>query len=309
MSGRFGKVAVLMGGWSAEREISLQSGRAVLAALQARGIDAHGVDVDRGRLLHLAEGGFDCAWIALHGTGGEDGIAQAVLEVQGLPYTGSGVLASALAMDKARCKALWAASGIPTPAHRLLRADTDADTLVADIGLPIFVKPATEGSSIGMSRVDAPDQLHAAWQAASRYGESVLAERFVAGDEYTAAVLGDRVLPMLRIESAGSFYDFHAKYEADTTRYHCPCGLAPDEEQRLAALCLDAFRATGARGWGRVDFMLDDDGQPWFLEINTVPGMTSHSLVPMSAAAAGIDFENLVERILALSLEEHDDAN
>lgn len=297
----FGKVAVLMGGWSAEREVSLQSGKAVLAALQARGVDAHGVDVTRDRLLGLRAAGFNTAWIALHGHGGEDGVAQAVLEVQGIAYTGSGVAASALAMDKARCKAVWAASGIPTPPLRLLLASTNFISVANDLGLPLFVKPAAEGSSLGMSRVDDAQMLAPAWRKASEFSSQVLAERFIDGPEYTAAVLGGEVLPLLRIETDHDFYDYHAKYEANDTRYHCPCGLQADTEQRLAKLCKQAFDAVGACGWGRVDFMLDKAGDPWFLEINTVPGMTSHSLVPMCAAAVGIDFEELVWRILLTS--------
>lgn len=302
MSAAFGKVAVLMGGWSAEREISLLSGKAVLAGLLEQGVDAVGVDVDRGRLLGLRAEGFDRAWVALHGAGGEDGVVQAVLEVLGLPYTGSGVLASALALDKARCKSLWAGQGIPTPAYSLLEADTDFAAVAADLGLPIFVKPAREGSSLGMTKVESPGQLKPAWRAAAVYDSQVLAERFVAGPEYTAAILGERVLPLLRIEAAGSFYDYQAKYEDDRTRYHCPCGLPAAEETRLAALCLRAFRIAGATGWGRVDFMLDDAAAPWFLELNTVPGMSSHSLVPMAARAAGLSFDELVVRILETTL-------
>lgn len=299
----FGKVAVLFGGWSAEREISLASGKAVLSALQARGVDAHGVDVDRDRLLNLKSEGFDTAWIALHGAGGEDGVAQAVLEVQGLAYTGSRVLASALAMDKARCKAVWVAKGIPTPAYRLLHANTDFDSVIKDLGLPLFVKPAGEGSSLGMSLVREAAQLQPAWELARKFDEDVLAERFIEGPEYTAAMLNGRVLPLLRIETTHGFYDYQAKYEVEDTAYHCPCGLSEDEEARLAKLCSTAFDAVGAQDWGRVDFMLDEDGQPWFLEVNTVPGMTSHSLVPKCAAAAGIDFEELVWRILCGSRE------
>lgn len=294
----FGKVAVLFGGWSAERDVSLNSGKAVLEALQKRGVDAHGVDVSRERLLNLKSEGFNTAWIALHGVGGEDGVTQAVLEVQGIPYTGSGVSASALAMDKSRCKAVWASSGIPTPVHRLLKEDSDFEAVAADLGLPIFVKPVGEGSSIGMSLVRAASDLKAAWKTASAFGSQVLAERFVDGPEYTAGILDGKVLPLIRIETNHSFYDYQAKYEADDTQYHCPCGLAPDQEAHLAKLSLQAFDIVGARGWGRVDFMLDSDGQPWFLEINTLPGMTSHSLVPMCAGAAGIDFEELVWRIL-----------
>ncbi len=297
----FGQVAVLFGGWSAEREVSLTSGKAVLPALQKRGVDAHGVDINRDRLLGLKADGFDSAWIALHGAGGEDGVAQAVLEVQGIAYTGSGVLASALAMDKSRCKAVWASSGIPTPVHRLLHERMDFEAVANDLGLPIFVKPVGEGSSIGMTLVSKASELKAAWQTASKFGSQVMAERFVDGPEYTAAILNGKVLPLLRIQTNHGFYDYQAKYEAEDTLYECPCGLAPDEEARLAKLCLRAFKAVGARGWGRVDFLLDQAGQPWFLEINTVPGMTSHSLVPMCAAAAGIDFEELVWRILVSS--------
>lgn len=303
MTARFGKVAVLMGGWSAERPISLLSGEAVVAGLRARGVDACAVDVDRERVLGLKAEGFDCVWNALHGPGGEDGTVAGALELQGLPYTGSGVLASALAMDKARCKAVWSAAGIPTPPHRMLDANSNFDAVAAELGLPLFVKPACEGSSIGMTRVDTADQLPGAWQAASRYDAEVLAERFVAGGEYTAAVLGETVLPLIRIEAAAEFYDYHAKYEAANTQYHCPSGLPAGQEARFSAQALAAFRAAGGRGWGRVDFMLDENGQPWFLELNTIPGMTSHSLAPMAAKAAGIDFESLVVRILETALE------
>lgn len=295
----FGKVAVLMGGWSAEREVSLQSGAAVLAALQRSGVDAVGVDVDRDGLLTLNTGHFDNAWIALHGTGGEDGLAQAVLETQGIAYTGSGVLASALAMDKYRCKALWAGQGIPTPGHCLLHEQTDFAGVASELGLPLFVKPACEGSSIGMSKVETAGELGAAWRLASRYDTSVLAERFIAGPEYTASILAGQVLPLIRIETPRGFYDYQAKYESEKTLYHCPCGLDDEAQQRLERLSLRAFEVLGARGWGRVDFMLDQHDQPWFLELNTIPGMTSHSLVPMAAAQAGIDFDTLVLRILA----------
>lgn len=303
MTERFGKVAVLMGGWSAEREISLLSGEAVLAALRAKGVDAHGVDADRERVLGLKAQGFDCVWNALHGPGGEDGTVPAALELQGLPYTGSGMLASALAMDKVRCKAIWSAAGIPTPDYRLLRPDTECDTVAAELGLPLFVKPAREGSSIGMTRVESADQLPAARRMAAEFDPDVLAEGFIDGGEYTAAVLGTRALPLIRIESAAGFYDYQAKYESETTGYHCPCGLAEADESRFAALSLDAFHAAGATGWGRVDFVLDDQSRPWFLELNTIPGMTSHSLVPMAAQADGMDFETLVVRILETSLE------
>lgn len=305
MTARFGKVAVLMGGWSAERPISLLSGAAVLAGLRARGVDAHGVDVDRARVLGLKAEGFDCVWNALHGPGGEDGTVPAALELQGLPYTGSGVLASALAMDKARCKAIWMAAGLPTPAFRMLHADTDFDRVANDLGLPLFVKPAHEGSSIGMSRVDQANQLSAAWREAAKYDAEVLAEQFIEGGEYTAAVLGDTVLPLIQIEAATGFYDYHAKYQAGDTQYHCPCGLPQAQASRLSALSLDAFRAAGGAGWGRVDFMLDRQGQPWFLELNTIPGMTAHSLVPLAAHAAGIEFDALVVQVLEIAVEGH----
>lgn len=303
----FGRVAVLMGGWSAEREVSLVSGRAVLEGLQRRGVDAHGVDVDRETLLGLKDAGFDRAWIALHGAGGEDGVAQAVLELLQIPYTGSGVLASALAMDKGRCKSVWAAQGIPTPSHRYLSADADFPGVAADIGLPLFVKPVHEGSSLGMTRVDVAEDLETAYRAAAAYDTEVLAERLIEGEEYTATILDGQVLPLLRIEVTEGFYDYHAKYESEATRYHCPCGLPEDREAELAALSLRAFEAVDAGGWGRVDFMLDAEGQPWFLELNTVPGMTSHSLVPMTAAAAGIDFDELVWRILAATVDRRED--
>ncbi|MAA75391.1 MAG: D-alanine--D-alanine ligase [Salinisphaeraceae bacterium] len=299
---QFGKVAVLMGGWSPEREVSLQSGAAVLEALRRGGVDATGIDLNREKLLSLRAEGYDRAFIALHGEGGEDGLVQAVLEAQQLPYTGSRVLASALAMDKARCKSLWASMGVPTPPHRVIHEQTDFDALVGDLGLPLFVKPAQEGSSLGLSRVNTVNELPAAWRKAAELDDVVLAERYIDGPEYTAAILDGRVLPLLRIEPAGDFYDYHAKYVSDDTRYVCPCGLPEDQEQNLARLCARAFEAIGGRGWGRVDFMLDASGQPWFLEVNTVPGMTSHSLVPMCAQADGIDFDTLVRRILATSL-------
>lgn len=308
----FGRVAVLMGGWSAEREVSLVSGEAVLAGLRRRGVDARGVDLDRKALkalLELETAGFDRVWIALHGAGGEDGVVQAVLGLLDIPYTGSGVLASALALDKARCKAVWAAQGIPTPSHRRLTADTDFPAVAADIGLPLFVKPVHEGSSLGMTRVVAAEDLETAYRAAAAYDTAILAERLIEGEEYTAAILDGQVLPLLRIEVTEGFYDYRAKYQSEATRFHCPCGLPEDREVRLAELSLRAFEAVGAAGWGRVDFMIDAEGQPWFLELNTVPGMTSHSLVPMAAAAAGIDFDELVWRILATTLDRREDGD
>ena len=299
---KFGKVAVLMGGDSAEREISLNSGGAVLAALQRSGVDAHGIDAGKGVLRQLETGDFDRVFIMLHGRGGEDGVIQGALETLGLPYTGSGVLGSALAMEKHRTKALWRGMGLPTPDSILIREADDLEHADA-LGYPLMIKPSAEGSSIGMSKVENRDQLQRAWEAARDYDSRVLAERWVDGQEYTAAVLGGEMLPLICLETPHQFYDYQAKYAADTTRYHCPCGLPEERERQLRALCREAFEAVGARGWGRVDLMLDQAQRPWLIEVNTVPGMTDHSLVPMSAKVAGITFEELVLRILESSLE------
>jgi D-alanine-D-alanine ligase len=298
----FGKVAVLMGGDSAEREISLRSGAAVLAALQQRGVDAHGIDAGADLLQQLAAGGFDRAFIILHGRGGEDGVIQGTLERIGLPYTGSGVLGSALGMDKYRTKALWRGLDLPTPESVLI---SDAEDLQAadSLTFPLMIKPSREGSSIGMTKVEDKQQLRQAWETARRYDASVLAERWISGSEYTATLLQGEALPLIRLQTPHTFYDYAAKYSADTTRYHCPCGLSPAQEAELQALCLQAFDAVGADGWGRVDLMLDEQQRPWLIEVNTVPGMTDHSLVPMSARAAGIEFDELVLRILATSLQ------
>jgi D-alanine-D-alanine ligase len=299
----FGKVAVLMGGHSAERAISLQSGNAVLKALQAAGIDAHGLDAaDRKLVDELQNGGYARVFIALHGRGGEDGVMQGLLDVMGLPYTGSGVLGSALAMDKLRTKQVWESAGIPTPAFVILHDEADLETIQNTLDYPVIVKPAREGSSIGISRVDSDAQLKTAWQLALRYDADVLAEQWIEGEEYTAGLLAEEVLPLIRLETPNTFYDYAAKYEADTTRYLIPCGLDEDRETRLQGQSLAAFNATGASGWGRVDFMLDAGGQPWFIEVNTVPGLTDHSLVPMAAKAAGMDFTRLVCRILETTL-------
>jgi D-alanine-D-alanine ligase len=299
----YGKVVVLMGGHSAEREVSLVSGRAVLAALQAAGIDAHGVDAaDRDLPATLAAGGFERAFIALHGRGGEDGVMQGMLEVAGIPYTGSRVLGSALGMDKLRTKQVWQSAGIPTPAFTVLAGGDEVAAVKDTLEYPVIIKPAQEGSSIGISKVAAADGLLAAWQQAARYDSSVLVEQWIDGVEYTAGILGDAVLPLIRLETPNVFYDYAAKYESDTTRYLIPCGLDAGQEAALQDQARSAFRAVGATGWGRVDFMLDGNGRPWFIEVNTVPGLTSHSLVPMAAQAAGIDFEQLVCRILDTSL-------
>ncbi len=298
----FGRVALLMGGWSAEREVSLEGGRAVAEALRARGVQLEVLDVDRTICGVLAEGNYDRAFIMLHGRGGEDGTIQGVLETLGMAYTGSGVLGSALAMDKVATKRLWRGLGLPTPEFVLLE-DEESLELAGAMGFPLMVKPAREGSSIGMSRVEDSAGLRGAWVAARQYDDRILAERHVSGSEYTVAILGDRALPVIRLETPRAFYDYEAKYRAEDTRYHLPCGLAPAAEAALQELALKAFRALGCEGWGRVDLMVDGDGQPWLIEVNTVPGMTGHSLVPMAARHAGIDFEELVWRILAMTLE------
>jgi len=297
----FGRVAVLYGGQSAERSVSLNSGRAVCQALRDGGVDAHGVDVGDDIVQQLQQGGFDRAFIILHGRGGEDGVMQALLQCLGLPYTGSGVMGSALAMDKLMTKCLWQGAGLPTPPHVLLDGSASAEQQAGQLGLPLIVKPAGEGSSIGMSKVERLDTLHVAWVRAAEQDTRVFAERWIQGSEYTVAIIGDQALPLIRIETPNSFYDFEAKYEADTTRYVCPCGLTPAQEQALQQLAMQAFTLLGCSGWGRVDLFVDDQGQAWLIEVNTVPGMTDHSLVPMAAQAAGMDFATLVWRILETS--------
>ena len=300
-STQFGKVAVLMGGLSAEREISLLTGEAVLQALLRNGIDAHGIDVGDDVIAQLRGQGFDRVFIALHGRGGEDGQIQGLLQTMHLPYTGSDVLGSALSMDKLRCKQLWHANGLPTPGWRELLAISDLQKL-AELGLPIMMKPAHEGSSIGMSKVDSPGQLEDAWALARNYDSSVIAEQFIDGDEYTIAILHGQALPAIRLKTENVFYDFNAKYDSDDTQYICPCGLDGEDEEELKALAMQAFKVVGASGWGRVDLMRDSTGKAWLIEVNTVPGMTSHSLVPMAASAAGIEFDELVLEILATSM-------
>ncbi len=299
---RFGKVAVLMGGRSAERDISLQSGTAVLNALRQSGVDAHAVDTgDRDFVRQLSEGAFARAFNALHGRGGEDGVVQGLLQSLGIPCTGSGVLGSALAMDKLRSKELWEGVNLPTPAFVLLRDDADLHSAVEQLGFPMMLKPSHEGSSIGMTRVERESDLQQAWQLAGRYDREVLAERWVEGAEYTTAIVGDTLLPLIRLETPRVFYDYEAKYQADSTRYHCPCGLPPAQEAALQRLSKQAFDAVGASGWGRVDLFLDSSDHPWLIEVNTVPGMTDHSLVPMAAAVFGWAFDELVWRILETS--------
>ena len=296
----FGKVAVLMGGWSAEREVSLNSGHAVLAALQSQGIDAQGIDVDRNIATRLD--GFDRVFNILHGRGGEDGVIQGLLDVLQIPYTGSGVMASALAMDKLLCKQLWQGIGLPTPAYQVLESEDDCQQALDTLGLPLMVKPVLEGSSIGMSKVHQAAEMIPAWQKARACGGFVIAEAFIEGEEYTAAILNQQVLPMIRLQTPRDFYDFEAKYAANDTLYHCPCGLDKSTEKALGELVLKAFNSIRLNSWGRVDFMLDKQQQPWLIEVNTVPGMTDHSLVPMAAKQAGLSFEQLVVEILKGSL-------
>ncbi len=294
-----GRVVVLFGGDSAEREVSLKSGTAVLASLTRSGVDAIGFDpAEQGGLAGLEALQPGCAFIALHGRGGEDGTLQGALELLSIPYTGSGVLASALGMDKQRTKLVWQALGLPTPESEMLGPGADWAAVAERLGLPLIVKPVHEGSTLGITIVESPEALEDAYRDAARFDARVMAERFVRGEEYTVALLGDTALPAIRVEVPSGFYDYEAKYLSDETQYHLPCGLAADEEARLAELCREAFVAIGGDGWGRVDVMRDAEGRFWLLEVNTVPGMTDHSLVPQAAAHAGIDFDALVRRIL-----------
>lgn len=295
----FGKVAVLLGGSSAERAVSLNSGGRVLAALRGLGIDAHPFDPAERPLDELK--GFDRAFVALHGRHGEDGTIQGALELMRIPYTGSGVLASALGMDKFRTKLMWQAAGLRVPECAVLTAASDFDEVEEELGLPLFVKPAREGSSIGVSKVKERGGLRAAYAEAAEHDPLVIAERGIMGGEYTAAIVGDEALPIIKIEPATEFYDYEAKYFRDDTRYLCPCGLAPELEAEIRRQALEAFRILGGRGWGRVDFLMDEEGRHYFLEVNTAPGMTDHSLVPMAARAAGMDYPALVRRVLGLA--------
>jgi D-alanine-D-alanine ligase len=294
----YGKVALLMGGWSAERDVSLNSGQAVFAALQSAGVDVTAIDADRS--LASALDGFDRVFNIMHGRGGEDGVLQGALELVGMPYTGSGVLASALAMDKLRTKLLWAGMGLPTPKYVVVQSASDCQRVLDELTLPVMIKPALEGSSIGMSKVNKAEDLLAAYQLAAQYGV-VFAEQWITGTEYTAAILNGEALPLIKLETDQDFYDYAAKYERNDTRYLCPCGLDEQAEAELQAVSLQAFAAVEASGWGRVDLMVDESGQPWLIEVNTVPGMTDHSLVPMAAKQAGMSFETLVQHILLSS--------
>ncbi|SDF32165.1 D-alanine--D-alanine ligase [Phytopseudomonas seleniipraecipitans] len=299
----FGRVAVLFGGKSAEREVSLKSGNAVLSALQGAGVDAFGIDVGDDFLARLLNEKIDRAFIVLHGRGGEDGSMQGLLECAGIPYTGSGILASALAMDKLRTKQVWQSLGLSTPRHAVLASADDCRRAATELGFPLIVKPAHEGSSIGMAKVADVDALIAAWQDAAVYDSQVLVEQWIHGPEFTIAMLRGEVLPPIALGTTHSFYDYDAKYLANDTQYRVPCGLDADKEAELKALTAKACEAVGTQGWARADVMQDGEGRFWLLEVNTVPGMTDHSLVPMAAQAAGLDFQQLVLAILADSVE------
>ncbi|MDH5393763.1 MAG: D-alanine--D-alanine ligase [Gammaproteobacteria bacterium] len=300
---QFGKVAVLMGGWSAEREVSLKSGDAVLAALKKAGVNAAAIDFKRYDPAQLK--GFDRVFNILHGRGGEDGVVQGVLEFMGMPYTGSGVLGSALAMDKIRTKEIWASKQLQTPAFRVVKDVAECLCAIDELGLPVIVKPALEGSSIGISKVVDKADAEAAFKLAEACNSEVLIEAWINGEEYTASIINGRVLPLIRLKTDNQFYDYDAKYLSDTTEYLCPCGLSKEKEEQVAAIAMQAFLAIAGKGWGRIDFMLDADQNAWLIEANTVPGMTDHSLVPMAAKQAGYSFEELVVEILKTSLEEH----
>ena len=305
MHKKFGKVAVLFGGKSGEREVSLKSGNAVLAALLRQGVNAYAFDPSSQELSKLAN--YDRVFIALHGRYGEDGTIQGALELMDIPYTGSGVMASSVGMDKWRTKLIWRATGVATPDFELVTAISDFQAIEQKLGLPLFVKPANEGSSIGITKVKQAGDLEAAYQKAAKADPLVIAERFVGGGEYTVGILEDHELglmplPIVRIVPKNEFYDYEAKYLRDDTEYLCPCGLSNEKEAQIQSEALQAFRAVGCRGWGRVDFLMNDAGNHYFLELNTSPGMTDHSLVPMAAKAAGISFDELVIKILSMTL-------
>jgi len=300
----FGKVAVVMGGFAAEREVSLISGKAVLEGLQSKGIDAHAIDLDRDVVSTLKQGGFDRVFNVVHGRGGEDGQLSGTLDLLKMPYTGSGVLGCALAMDKYRTKQIWQSLNLPTPNYLLIESKAQLVD-AAKLGFPLMLKAALEGSSIGVVKVSNEQALEAAWEEASACNSHVIAEQFVDGRgvEYTCSILGDRALPLIALHAKNDFYDYEAKYLADDTEYRVPCGLDEAKEAEIQALCLKAFKAVDAKGWGRVDVMLDQAANPWLIEVNTVPGMTSHSLVPMAAKAVGLSFADLVWEVLAQTLE------
>lgn len=304
MRAELGKVAVLMGGISAERDVSLRSGAAVLDGLKSKGVDAHGVDANPNNIGELRTLGFDRAFVILHGRWGEDGIVQGALQAIGLPYTGSGVLGCALAMDKVRTKQIWQSLGLPTAKYRVLSSETDLDGLIEELGLPLFLKPAREGSSVGVGKVTEQSELLDVYRQSAQIGDEVLAEQYIAGAELTVTILKGEALPVVRMSTDNEFYDYEAKYESDDTQYFCPAGLDEPLEMAVRAIALKAFNALDCSVWGRVDVMLDSNMQPLLLEVNTVPGMTSHSLVPMSAAATGRGFEELVIEILLTTLDQ-----
>ena len=298
----FGRVAVLMGGTAAEREVSINSGTAVFNALKKQGIDAVAIDVEDSPIIALSGKGFDRVFNIIHGRGGEDGVLQGILDVMKIPYTGSGVMASALTMDKLRTKLCWQGAGLATPNWFILKDSNDIEPCIESIGFPVIVKPALEGSSIGMSKASNKDELKKALLIAAEYQCDVYAEAWVKGEEYTVAVLNGEALPVIRLETPNSFYDYEAKYQSKTTHYHCPCGLSQRQEDELKKLALKASAVVGVRGWGRVDVFIDANGTAQLIEVNTVPGMTDHSLVPMAAKADGCEFDELVWRILETSL-------
>ena len=298
----FGKVAVLMGGISAEREVSLVSGAAVLKGLQRQGVDAHGIDANPQNIGSLSAQGFDRAFIVLHGKWGEDGTVQGALESIGMPYTGSGVLGCALAMDKVRSKQIWQTLDLPTAKYRVISTEAQLNGLVDQLGLPIFMKPSCEGSSVGVGKVNSADDLNSVWRETAKLGDDVLAEEFLAGAELTVGILDNQTLPTIRMETDNEFYDYQAKYQSDDTQYYCPAGLSDELEQQVQTLAKQAFDALNCQSWGRVDLMLDGQQKPVLLEVNTVPGMTDHSLVPIAAQVAGVDFDALVVKILEATL-------
>ncbi len=294
----FGKVAVVMGGWAAERSISLKSGHAVLEGLLEQGIDAHKVDADRNVIDVLIKGKFDCVFNILHGRGGEDGEIQGALEISQIPYTGCGVMSSAISMDKLMTKRIWNGANLPTPVFEILTVDSDFAATVEKLGLPLIVKPAQEGSSIGMTKVTKAEQLKAAYEKAAEFDDIVFAEQWVTGKEFTVAILGDVVLPPIQIVANTDFYDFDAKYESNETEYYCPCDLDEKQDMEIKSISKEAFAMLGGNGWGRVDLMQDSHGKFWLIEVNTTPGMTDHSLVPMAAKQHGLSFSELTVEIL-----------
>ena len=299
----FGRVAVLMGGAAAEREVSLKSGMAVFNALKRKNIDAVAIDIADNPILALESQRIDRVFNIVHGRGGEDGVLQAVLEIMKLPYTGSGVAASALTMDKLKTKLCWQGQGLVTPSWFLLKKSDDVEACIEKLGFPVIVKPANEGSSIGMSKASSREELQVAFTEAAKYRCAVYAEKWIEGNEYTVGILNGEPLPVIRLQAANAFYDYDAKYKATTTQYHCPCGLETEQELALQQLALQACDCVGVEGWGRVDVFIDNQGQAQLIEVNTVPGMTDHSLVPMAAAKLGMDFDDLVWRILETSMK------